>query len=35
MHQAGAEDKGTFADLLRPGIRTALLIAAALVLFNK
>ena len=35
MHQAGAEDKGTFADLLRPGIRTALLIAAALAIFQQ
>ena len=35
MHQGAQEDKGTFADLLRPGIRTALLIAAALAIFQQ
>ena len=35
MRQAGQEEVGTFAELLRPGIRKALLIAAALAVFQQ
>ena len=35
MLQAGLEEVGTFAELLRPGIRKALLIAAALAIFQQ
>jgi SP family arabinose:H+ symporter-like MFS transporter len=35
MLQAGQEEVGTFAELLRPGIRKALLIAAALAIFQQ
>jgi sugar porter (SP) family MFS transporter len=35
MHQAEHEEAGTFAELLRPGIRTALLIAAGLAIFQQ
>jgi sugar porter (SP) family MFS transporter len=35
MDQAGHEEAGTFAELLRPGIRKALLIAAALAVFQQ
>ena len=35
MLQAGLEEAGTFAELLRPGIRKALLIAAALAVFQQ
>jgi SP family arabinose:H+ symporter-like MFS transporter len=35
MHQTDHEEAGTFAELLRPGIRKALLIAAALAIFQQ
>jgi sugar porter (SP) family MFS transporter len=35
MHQTSHEEAGTFAELLRPGIRKALLIAAALAVFQQ
>jgi MFS family permease len=35
MLQTGLEEVGTFAELLRPGIRKALLIAAALAVFQQ
>jgi MFS family permease len=35
MLQTGQEEVGTFAELLRPGIRKALLIAAALAVFQQ
>jgi sugar porter (SP) family MFS transporter len=35
MLKAGREEVGTFAELLRPGIRKALLIAAALAVFQQ
>ena len=35
MHQTDLEEPGTFAELLRPGIRKALLIAAALAIFQQ
>jgi len=35
MHQTDHEEAGTFAELLQPGIRKALLIAAALAVFQQ